>query len=321
MGKWTLVLSLVSLVGCSGKFGTPDLLSEVDEGRFPKPFTRPACEIQPAEYAINTDVVAFELETDNGFSMGWDLVSGFARAIQASFTLKTARLNLSMSLYDPIRPNYELTSVFGKSRLWNINFKFDLGIQQIGVGFNHYSQTPFSQLTQEGLAAALKNLTGRMAEMQDPWSTEVVAVPNLTQVILPVGSFTGLKLGDQFSIYNVEHVWEGVPCHSEHLLTRKTTTEPIATGEVIQLENSAALLDLVGRADVPGGKFVPVEPGAMVEVYDLKGNHRLYRTLQIGKIGGAVLQFDNSTSVNIGPYLAKQLHVVASRHGFIIYNP
>lgn len=317
MARSTILASMAvafsTLVGCDHGFDSRSMLNQVNAGIIGKTDERPTCEIQASEYALSTKAVAFELESDTGLSMGWDLISGFLRAIEFSFRLKTARLSLAMSLYDPLAPNRELLGVLGKSRLWGLNFKFDLGFNQIGAGFSHYSQTPLAKLSEKALSDGLDNLTETMSDLQDPWSTMVVAIPNSSQVVIPVGTFAGLKVGDQFAIFNVEHVWQGEPCQSVHLFTRKTTDQAVALGEVIQVENRAALLGVT----MSGPGKTDIENGAQVEIHRLKDTKRvLKRSLRIDKVIGAKLQFENSQVIDIGPYLADQIRAVAHEYGF-----
>jgi hypothetical protein len=222
---------------------------------------------------------------------------------------------LNMGLFDPLKPEHELMNVLGKSRLWGLDFKFDIGYQQIGIDFHHYSKTPLAKLSAKGLEDSLENLTEEIKTLQDAWSTNVVALPNDRQLVVPVGSFTGLKVGDQFAIYNTEHVWAGEPCASEHLIARKTTAEPLTIGQVTQVQNNAALLN-INYTD-----STPILSGALVEVHKLTdAKRKLFRSLKINQVAGAELQFENNQRVDIGPYLNDQIRAVAAKYGFTIYT-
>jgi hypothetical protein len=317
MGKGLALLLLASsLVGCVGEFTAKSrVLEEVDLGIIPKPNDRPECEVQSAEYNLDTKVVAFELGSDTGLTMGYDLLTGFMRAVEVSFRLKTARLSMTMGLQDPMKPGHDLMNVLGKSRLWGLDFKFDLGFNQIGAGFHHYSRTPLAKLSEKGLADSFDNLTDAIEDLQDKWSTQIVAIPNDREMVVPVGSFSGLKEGDQFAIYNTEHVWAGDPCTSEHLLARKTTAAPLAIGTVTQLGKNAALLAIHANDETP------ILSGAKVEIHKLTEDGRnLLRSVVINTVVGAEIQFENSQKVDIGPYLQDQIRAVAARYGFTVYS-
>lgn len=324
MSRFKILVCLVaslSLVACGGQFKTAQILQDVNSGKLGKTGGRPACEIQAAEYALDTKMISFEMESSTGLSMGFNLLNSFLKLFQVSFKTKSGRLSLEMSLYDPMKPQVELMNVLGDSVMRGNEFSFDLSYQQIGVGFSHYSQTPIAKLSKKGLENALGNLTAKINQLQDPWSTEVVALPSDNEAVVPVGSFTGLKLGDQFAIYNVDHIWEGEPCKSEHLFVKKTTPYPVAIAEVTQIENNAALLTVIERDQYAQISNMKIENGSFVEIHKLtEPERKLFRSLEIRSVIGAEMQFENSQKIDLTPHLTSQIRSIAHSHGFVIYG-
>lgn len=314
-------LAISGLVGCGG-FEASSPLLDVNEGKLGKG-DRPACEIQGAEYALDTKMVGFEIESSNGVNLGFNLLQSFFRVFNVNFKMKTGRMSMAMSLYDPIKPQYELFSVLGSGKMRETEFGFDFNFYQVGVGFEHYSKTPIAKLAERSLTDTFTNLTKKVTQLQDKWSTDVVARVSVDEVVVPVGGFTGIKIGDQFAIYNVEHVWRGEPCMSEHLMARKTTPYPVAVAQVTQLENNAALLTVIQRDDYSQANGLDIELGAMVEVHKLVGEKRaaLYRSLEIRSIVGAKMSFENDLSLDMTPHLTDQIRAIARNHGFSVFRP
>lgn len=315
------VLLCFSLVGCSGKFEAQKALEDVNNGNLDKKGERPACEIQATEYALDTKMVSFEIVSNNGATFGFDLLTNFFKMFQLSFKTKTGRMALAMSLYDPMNPEYELMNVLGSSKMNESSFKFDISFQQIGLGFEHYSKTPLSKLAEKGLDDTLGRLVNEINKLQDPWSTQVVATPSKSEMVVPVGSFTGLQVGDEFAVYNVEHIWSGTPCSSQHLIARKTTPYPVAIVVASQVEKNAAMLTVVTRDEYSDINRLEIEKGALVEVHKLVDSKRkLLRSLEIKSVTGAQMVFENNQAVDLSGHLADQIRAVVHRHGFMIYD-
>lgn len=322
-----MIVSLTS--GCAGQLETNNAFKNVNNGIIEKG-PRPECEVPTSEYALDTKVIAFEIVSNTGLSMGFDLISKFLRFFQFSFRAKTGRLSLAMSLYDPMKPDFELMNVLGQSKMVEREFKFDFSFSKAKVGFDNFYKTPISLLTERGLEDTLKNMTNSISTLEDEWTTHVVAIPTATEVIVPVGSFTGLRVGDFFEIYNVQHIWTGVPCESEHLIARKTTSRPIAIAMVTQVDKNASVLTVYDNPYAKNSIEVnslaqPIELGAVVEIHKLqqkdeKDIRKLFRSLEIRAVEGAEMEFGESHKVDISQYVKDQIRAVAHKHNFTIYQ-
>jgi len=317
--RFVITGAAVVLTGCSG-FESVRTLDRFNNGELDYKSDRPACEIQAADYRLDTRVVSFEITSSNGLDFGFNLLSGFLRLFGISFKTKEGRMAMTMKLADPIQPHYELMNTLGSALMKDREFKFQLGIEQFNLGFEHYSRTPVATLAERALEDTVVRMNAQIAGLQESWSSQVIAVPNRNEVIIAAGSYAGVKIGDEFAIYNVEHIWKGVPCESEHLFERKTTSGPLLYGVVTDIRNIGALLSVRptgdSRTDMP-----VVDQGARVEISKLvNGRQALSRTLEIGEVIGAEMKFDNNLTVDLTQYLREQINAVVHRNGYVIYK-
>lgn len=286
---------------------------KVDE--IDRTFSKPICELEAATYELKTQVIGFEVKSNTGLEMGFDLLKGFFRLMGLSFKAETGELKLAINLKQSLNPQYDLANVIGESKLSRRDFSFNFNIQQIAAGITHYYETPLSDLAQKGLESGLSKMDKAIAGLENPWSTNIVALPDEGHAVVPVGSFAGLQVGDTFDVYNIKHVWDGAPCESEYLLEMKSPAQAVAVAEVIQVEANAALLRLELTDAAP-----PVEEGAKLEVRKLLGAKRLplKRQVRLHPVEGGRLQFEQGISFNINEYMDQQIRAVVHEHNFMV---
>lgn len=317
-----MLVSSLALIGCTKMTPSQVAFDQVSLGKIYKSSNRPACEIQPAEYTIDTRMVAFDITTSGGVHAGFNLLTGFLKLLSVDMKASSGRMVTGMSLYDAVSPKYELVNVMGSGRSVNFGAEVSLGIQNIGAGFNFEHKTPLTSLIESSLSETFGLLYGEMSRLQEPWHTQVAAVPSANEVVIPVGAYAGLKVGDQFAVYNVQHVWGGTPCQSEHLMARKTSSSPLAVGTVVQIANNAALLLLQKRDDVSSMDPTPIEQGARVEIFKLvEPNRQLARVVTLRSVGGAQIAYENAFKVDVSAPLREHVRAMARNYGFLVYAP
>lgn len=316
-----VIAAALLVTGCNGDFETNRALNEINSGQRPNLSSRPECEVQPTNYVLDTRMVAFELKNSFGFNMGFDLLSGLFKLFDLSFHTRRGQITLAMSLFDPVAPHYELMNSLGGAQMRGSEFRFDLNYDQISAGFNFFTQTPVTKLAERALDATLAKLNTDITGLQEPWSSQVLAIPTETEVVIPSGSFAGVQPGDSFVLYNVEHVWDGIPCKSNHLLARKTTARPLATAVATQVQNMASVLKIVTTSNNSADDERLIA-GARVEIQQLTGeNRQLARSLEVRSVIGGQMQFQNGQAIDLSPYLREQIRSVVHRHGYLVYAP
>lgn len=313
----SMLVASLTLIGCTKMTPAQVALENANIGKYARTSNRPVCELNPAEYTLDTKLIAFELTTSAGLRAGFDAITGFVNLLNINFKAESGRMLISMSLFDGISPKYELVNTMGSGRSFDFGASVNLGFQQIGAGFNLANKTPLTSLIESSITDTFDNLYNQIYQLQEPWHTQVAAVPSKSEVIIAIGSFGGVQVGDQFAIYNVNHVWAGVPCSSEHLIARKTTDAPLAIGTVTQVANNAALLS-VQMSDATGPNTV-IEQGARVEIAKLIGKGRqLSRLLQVRDVGGAQIAYENALKVDVSSPLRDHVKAIARNYGFLV---
>jgi hypothetical protein len=324
--KLLTLVAAMSLVGCGGMTASKSIFSGVNaedadiDTRIGKT-DRPLCEINPVEYGLDAKMVSFEMTGSTGMHVGFDLLSGFVKAIGVSFQAKSGKMTMAFSLFEPLTPGTELVGVVGAGTFYDWGVNLDVGFNAIGAGFGIFNKTPLAKLAQKSLADSFENLTDQMRGLQDSWSTIVVSMPDDYSVIIPVGSYSGLKIGDLFAVYNVVHEWAGTACFSDHLIARKTTPKPLAIGQVTQIGKNGAVLHLLDDDLNPRNTTEDIEIGAKVYVQNLPGKNRtLYRSMQIRNVIGAEMTYENGAKVDLSPHMKDQINAVANSYNFIVHQ-
>lgn len=312
--RYALGLGIILLMGCSGS-GYQSQLYAVNTGVIKKADARPVCEVQAAEYLLDAQMVDFEITSNTGISFGLSLLSGLFHAFDLNFKMASGRLDLSMSLYDPMRADAPLYSATGKSSIKGLNFNFDANVYLFNFGISSFYETPLSTLTTQGLENNLAALNKSISNLQEPWNTQVVAVDDPASFVIPMGSFANVKVGDEFAIYNVEHIWSGLPCASDHLLTKKVSQPVIA--RAVQVENSASLLKVM----VPDLDAPVIIQGARVEISQLTDPKRqLSRSVQIRNVLGAEMTFSDTRKADLTPYMKTLLNSSIVKYGYTLFS-
>ncbi len=317
MKKLVLLLSLIYITGCGGgmtaKQATSNALMSVDSGSKLGGEGLPACQIDYDDYQLDTHIAAFELVSKTGIGFGFNLLTGFFRALGLDVKLEKGQMVSYMTLSETIQPTEPVASVEGKGTSNKSEFNVNIDIAQLGANLSYFKQTPLSTLSSKTVRNNLTNLKDELDSAQIPWKTKIVYAKN-GDLIIPVGRVSGVRPGDKFNIYNVEYIWEGSPCGSKLLLERKTTVEPLVEAEAVQVEGNAALLRiLVQNSDEA------VAVGARVEINALAGKdakkRQISRPVRINEVTSEKLAIDNNTNVDLTVYVSEQLRAYLDEYG------
>jgi hypothetical protein len=279
-------------------------------------FSVPACEVEPSEYLLDTQVSAFEITDRKNVSFGFDLATAFFRIFGFNIKTESGRMTLFMHLYESIKPNLSVASVLGEGRLKGKEFRFNLTLKEVGIGGGYYNRTPLAQLSERALRSGLSNLMRELNAQGSGWRTRTLYVDNEKGfAVVPVGSVSGVKFGDEFGLYNVEHLWSGKPCESTHIMERKTSRTPLVIAKAMMIENHASLIEFTA----PPSESINV--GARVEISKLEGNTaKNPRTLRypvaIRSVKSEYLALPDGSRIDITPYARDQMAALFDQYGF-----
>lgn len=319
MGLWkifllTLVMAIAS--ACAPMAYSPQFAtSENIEGEIP--FARAECEVFKPNYTVDMNVVSFEMKNKAGLSVGFN-AGGALNFVGLEFALKQAEMALSMDAYDPVHTNEVLGSVRKVASKIELKAAFSLNFGAVRVEPGYYYQTPLANLSYKAMQNSLNALASQL-QNESPWSARVLVVPNENEIIINAGNLSGVREGDEFALYNIEHVWAGEPCVSEHIFERQTTREPLAIVRATsQRTGHRALLDVISQTGVE-----PIQQGAKLLIKKLplaKGEKRrnLKKQIQIGEINSRPLMIDGKTEIDVVDILKLQVQSVVFDSNFTL---
>lgn len=302
--KATLSVSLLSLclaTACTQKgFQSLDALEKVNNGELPSKLTRPQCELPTVDYILDTEVLGFEVIKSRDVSFGFNLLKFFIRSFEGSFKVQNSQLTIRTNVRETLKPKDPLAPALGFGELQMRERNFQIGFFVFSGGYSSFSQTPLVSVFQRAVDQAVGSMAGQLASVEPEWSSTIVSLPTPTELVIPAGSNAGLRVGDEFEVFNIEHIWEGKPCDSKYLLPRATTSEPIA---VVKIESgrslypNASLLKILSQ----NSRDAVVEQGARVYLRAKGGEplRSLRRSANIKSMKPFVISYETSNGTQV----------------------
>jgi hypothetical protein len=255
-------------------------------------------------------------------SFGFDVIKGWFESLEVKIPLKRAQLVLSMLMSQPMIPQRPVAAAVNKAYDLNLAVKVDIDFGQIAVNPEYYWETPLSNLTSKALQKTFQQLAKQAKGKTSAWNAWVYKRPKYDEIVMTSGSLAGVKVGDEFKIYNVEHIWTGTPCESEYVMPRKTTRQPMAVARVEQVKDHYSLMRFIPPyADTEG---IEISEGAIVEISQLvpssDGRDReLGRSLRIGEFTSGALLVKEKPALDLVPLMLRQLKPVVLDEKFVIW--
>jgi hypothetical protein len=319
MRKISLGVMLAFSLGCGDFQATTKMsqLQSVSESSKVEQSERPYCEVDFADYKLDTHLLAFEIFDKKDIGFGFNLLSGFFKAFGLKFKTEKGTMLAAMHMRETLRPSESLADVTGNGESKRSEFNFELDAAQLALNLGYFYQTPLSLLTEKTIANTLSHLQSEMSAVETPWSTRAVHLyPVDQQLIVPAGSVAGIRMGDQFGIYNVDYAWRGEPCVSELLFERKKTTEPMAILQVTQLDKNASLLTIIEKRTDD-----PIEYGARLEIHKLilgkkEKSRTLKRAVRLGEFKSEKLVVPGGANVDLSLYISEQTQALLDKYGY-----
>ncbi|MEQ1878107.1 MAG: hypothetical protein ABL958_15800, partial [Bdellovibrionia bacterium] len=318
---------LITLTGCAqwqnagqSQGGGPATLP-VTQNPPDKPVVA-TCEIDTTDYQLDTHILGYEFVDEFNFKFGFNLIDGFFKVLEVEIPLKKAQLVMSMNLLKPMNLDRPVGSAVEKAYDLSLIFKVKIDFGQILINPEFYYQTPLFNLTNKALETTLNVVSEQAKPNMTPWNSWVALRPAFDEVVLDAGSLAGVQKGDTFRIYNVEHLWTGQPCASDYLMARKTTKDPIAVAQAVQVTEQHALLRLVPPYNKQDNLDIKV--GAWVEVNNLAtganetAREPLKKNLRIGKFESEKLVIKDKGSLDLVPLMVQQLKPIVMNSGYVL---
>ena len=265
-----ITLSLFVSSGCSNPQFEP-AQNSTSETLFGEK-TRPSCEVPEVDYQLKMQVVEFDVTSDQNLHFGFSLLPGaeWFQSFQAQFRLKKSTLTVSSSLSEFLKPLDPVAQETGRSQKKESFWGVELNLEHFQAGGTSQSLTPFFDVVRGAVTASLQKTSQILSSVSAPWNSLVVSKKNETEIIIPTGKLAGLKLGDQFEVYNVTHHWAGEPCKSAYRMATTSTSTPLA---IFEIQNDKDLTPTAARLRLKQKlENIQIEQGAFV--YAIGGNYK-----------------------------------------------
>lgn len=172
------------------------------------------CMVNLPQAKISGSVNSFELIGGGGLNIGFTPAGAYpVSGASLGFNIEFMQLDLSMVATRPLTSSVmAATNVTSKQTKTKVNLGINLGTISIGPSFYH--QSPLAQVSKNGLAKAVNDLSTQLTK--EEWYTRVMANHD-THMVIRGGSDVNLEVGDELLIYNEDYYWEGEPCNSKYL--------------------------------------------------------------------------------------------------------
>lgn len=283
---------------------------EGNEG-FDVPVDPMSCLITTSDFQLNTSIDSFQLNGGANGNVGFN-PGGILQAIGVNVTYSSGDLDMSMNISTPLFGQDPIANATGGGTTNNFSIGTSGLISLLTGNFGAWQSTGMYDASQGALVNTFANLK-KALPAQPPWST-VIAEKAKQGFLIPVGTTSDVRIGDQFNLYKVNYVWQGdgSPCANPLKIALKTSNSPYATVTVQQVELRTAYVLVTSIAS-----GATVEPYDRVEILKLKNSSdgsartKLNYSIRIGQLSQAAnLVFSDGKSsqvVDMTPFVRNQL--------------
>lgn len=237
----------------------------------------PECVKRVPQFEVGGKVESFEIVGGGGLFFGAgpnfdaQTKAGLTPQLGASINVQFAQMATNMQASDGFNhaPFASANTTATQTKV-DLNLSIDFGMFRFGPKF--FFQSPLAKVSRNALTQNIDMLVQNFDAISRStgkplWET-TVRTDEDTHVIIYAGRLQGLKVGDEFKIYNMDHYWADPkkPCQSRHDGAIPRTDEPVA---IVRIDNESALGDEISRALVIQESGDQREAGARVEILKL----------------------------------------------------
>lgn len=218
-----------------------------------------ACMIHMPQAVIDTDIINFQLTTSGGLTIGIADWMNLGLGVQ----YKKAVLTMNMQANDPLIVNHVIASSSPTAKRQEFGVNFSIAPGGLGLGADYYTKTDLAKVVSSGLEKGVIDLK-KQFDQAEGWYAQVLKNCDKA-IMINAGndSDAGLKVGDQFEVYNMWYDWEGESCNSRLMGVMPATRTPIAVVEVEIVGNTFSQARVIQQTEVK------ILPGARVYVKKL----------------------------------------------------
>ncbi len=283
----------------------------VEQPPIAKKLERPSCEYDPVNYRVYGLLRSFYLSGGGGVNGGVDLVSGVLRSIFLGVEWTTFKMYTSLAVYNA--NEMDSPAVVNDDGVKKSNIKFSLGaaIGGINTGVNTSSKVILEDMVMSAFEKNLKNVDKVLSSRPRIWETSVFSIMSGNKVVIPVGTNSGLAVGDKLNIYKGDYEWTDAsrPCNSSRTFkTPDGEPELIAQAEVlpasVNLSNTAILKisNLKDGAVIERGDVVRFKEFAPKKKGD-KARAPYKYAVRVEEVSQMDIQLDDGQKIEMTPIL------------------
>jgi hypothetical protein len=218
------------------------------------------CVPSSTQLKLNGGVLGFEFGSGSDLNFGYsgDRDLGLVGGIQ--LTIKKYQMSLVMNASDVTG-----TSLLASAQVKQDQSELSLGLgidfdQLIKLGWDYYSTTPLSQVAAKALDKGVSAISDKTKKI--PWEGQTL-YQDRQYVAIDAGQDVGLRNGDELTVQNRVHYWQGEPCESAYLGSRLEASAP-ATVKIYQVSAVQSWAEIENY----NGE-VQLSPGALATVKNL----------------------------------------------------
>lgn len=202
------------------------------------------CTYSTPEFSVGGDILDFTASAGGGLDIGF----GKAPAATGTVGINYSRTALSLRLRLD-RPLTQLPLQIGDATSYQQSVSATLGYGQLGLNF--FFTSAISDAIRTAMDSALSNIitayaAARNTDWNQDWESRVVYCQNCdndTHIAIRGGAQNGIRVGDTFSISNLNYQWIGSPCSSRLVSSiPDNPTLPTATGVVQYVDDNFSVL-------------------------------------------------------------------------------
>jgi hypothetical protein len=314
----------VAAVGCSGfqspeMFTTAPLLS-ISEGNRIAMENTPSCIVGYSDFQIDEKLINFAITDKAGVSFGFNVNTNWVKSIGLNVKTQKGQMDMSMTLAQTADPQDVVSNVMGSASASDTAFDFNLDLILFKTDFSNVKNTPLTTLMGNTIRNGLANIQKSLAANPVEWSAPIVyLIDQQQEFIIPAGAIAGLRLGDQFNIYNINYSWAGDPCNSKLLMPVKTTTSPVALAQVVQLEENSALLKIYDQISNDPTEKLRLGSRVYIQSLPLKKGEKmrsLLHSLSLRNVASMPLSLSNGGNIDLAAYLSAETLAIMQSYGF-----
>ena len=202
------------------------------------------CTYSTPEFSVGGDVLDFTASAGGGLDIGFGKAPSTTGTIGINYSQTALSLRLRLD-----RPLTQLPLQIGDATSYQKSISANLGFGQLGLNF--FFTSAISDAIRTAMDSALSNIitayaTARNTDWNQDWESRVVYCQNCdndTHIAIRGGAQNGIKVGDTFSISNLNYQWVGSPCSSRLVSSIPDNPSiPTAKGVVQYVDDNFSVL-------------------------------------------------------------------------------